>query len=97
MAERKLWDSPHVTDEVLQSQLLNALSGEARDMVSALPAGSFDKAMEQLTAKFGDSFRLAVSYIPATGGEAGTSQQKTLEKSASKLMLPEVPRRGLEQ
>ena len=32
-------------------------------MVSALPAGSFDKAKEQLTAKFGDSFRLAASYI----------------------------------
>ena len=37
-AERKLKDSPHVTDEVLQTQLLNALSGEARDMVSSLPA-----------------------------------------------------------
>ena len=46
MAERKLRDSPHVTDEILQSQLLNALSEEARDTVSALPAGSFDKAME---------------------------------------------------
>ena len=67
LAERKLRDSPHVTDE---TQLLNSLSGEARDMVSALPAGSFDKAMEQLTAKFRDSFRLAASYIPATGGEA---------------------------
>ena len=65
LAERKLRDSPH---EVLQSQLLNALSGEARDMVSALPAESFDKAMEQLTAKFGDSFRFAASYTPATGG-----------------------------
>ena len=69
-------DSPHVTDEVLQSQLLNTLSGEARNMVSALPAGSFDKAMEQLTAKFGDSFRLAASYIPATGDEAGTTKKQ---------------------
>ena len=60
--ERKLKDSPHVTNEVL-----NGLSGEARDMVSALPAGSYDKAMEQLTAKFGDSFRLAASYIPTVG------------------------------
>ena len=47
LAERKLLDSTHVMDEVLQTQLLNALSGEARDMVSALPAGSFDKAMKQ--------------------------------------------------
>ena len=54
LAERKLWDSPHVTDEVLQSQLLNALSGEARNTVSALPAGSFDKTMDLLTAKFGE-------------------------------------------
>ena len=51
LAKRKLKDSPHVMDEVLHTQLLNALSGEARDMVSALPAGSYDKAMEQLTAK----------------------------------------------
>ena len=72
LAERKLKDSPQVTDEVLQTQLLNAMSGEARDSASALPAGSYDKVMEQLTAKFGDSFRLASSYIPATGGEAGT-------------------------
>ena len=36
LAERKLQDSPHVTDEVLQTQLLNALSGEARDMVPSL-------------------------------------------------------------
>ena len=47
-----------------------------RDMVSALPAGSIDKAMEQLTAKFGDSFRLAASFIPATGGKAGTTKKQ---------------------
>ena len=76
LAEGKLRDSPHVTDEVLQTQLLNALSREAHNMVSALPAGSFGKAMEQQTAKFGDSFRLVASYIPATGGEAGTTKKQ---------------------
>ena len=70
-AERKLRDSLHVTDEVLQTQLLNHLSGEARDMVSALPAGSFDKAMKQLMAKFGDSFRLAAT------GEARLEPQRS--------------------
>ena len=37
--------------------LLIALSGEARDMVSSFPAESYDRAMEQLTAKFRDSFQ----------------------------------------
>ena len=85
LAERKLKDSPHVTDEVLQTQLLNALSGEARDMVSSLPAGSYDKAMEQLTAIFGDSFQLAVSYIPATGGEAGTTKKQKFRAAAAMI------------
>ena len=40
LAKRKLKDSPHVTDDVLQTQLLNDLSGEVRDMISSLPAGS---------------------------------------------------------
>ena len=74
--ERKLKDSPHVTDKVLQTQLLNALSGEASDMISSLLAGSYNNAMEQLTAKFGDNFRLAASYIPATGDEARTTKKK---------------------
>ena len=79
------------------SQLLNALSGEARDMVSALPAGSFDKAMEQQTTKFGDSFLLAASYIPATEGEAGTTKKQKFRAAAAaamvgnlELVLPEL-------
>ena len=95
LAERKLRDSPHVTDEVLQTQLLNALSGEAHNTVSDLSAGSIDKAMEQLTAKFGDSFRLAASYIPATGGEAGTTKKQMFRAAAAmvgnlELVLPEL-------
>ena len=64
-------------DEVLQSQLLNALSGEAQEMASSLPAGSYDKVMEPLTAKFGDSFRLAASYIPAKWGRRRLEPQRS--------------------
>ena len=45
-------------------------------MISSLLAGSYNNAMEQLTAKFGDNFRLAASYIPATGDEARTTKKK---------------------
>ena len=59
------------------------------------PAGSFDKAMEQLTAKFGYSFRLAASYIPATGGKAGTTKKQKFRAAAAvvgnlELVLPEL-------
>ena len=64
-------------------------------MVNALPAGSFVKSMERLTAKFGDSFRLAASYIPATGGEAGSTKKQKFRSAAAmvgnlELVLPEL-------
>ena len=51
--------------------------------------------MEQLTAKFGDSFRLAASYIPATGGEEGTTKKQKFQAAAAmvgnlELVLPEL-------
>ena len=52
-------------------------------MVSALLAGSFDKGMEQLMAKLGDSFRLAASYIQATGGVAGTTKKQKFRAAAA--------------
>ena len=85
-------NSPHVTDEVLQTQLLNAVSEEARDMVCSPLAGSYDKAMKQLTAKFKNSFRLAASYIPATGGQAGTTKKQKFRAMVGnlELVLPEL-------
>ena len=66
-------------------------------MVSALPAGSFDKAMEQLTAKFGDSFRLAASYIPATGVEAGTTKKQKFRAAAAMVGNLELVQRRLKR
>ena len=45
-------------------------------MISSLLAGSYDKAKEQLTVKFGNSFRIAASYIPANEGGAETTKKQ---------------------